>query len=134
MISQVASQLLTSGSSLISAGQKAAGLSGQLYTALVPNDTTQSANIGKAMASLAATLNGKTQTTLGSTPITIGSWCAPFLKIKTLAGDGEPTRAGESAGGGDAPATLSKRVSGMTATRKGYRPIPAQRPGLPLQV
>jgi hypothetical protein len=72
MISQVASQLFTSGSSLISAGQNAAGLSGQLYTALVQNDTTQSANIGKAIASLAAALNGKTQATLGSTPITIG--------------------------------------------------------------
>jgi hypothetical protein len=72
MISQVASQLFTSGSSLISAGQNAAGLSGQLYRALVQNDTTQSANIGKAIASLAAALNGKTQATLGSTPITIG--------------------------------------------------------------
>jgi hypothetical protein len=72
MISQVASQLFTSGSSLTSAGQGAAGLSGQLYTALVQNDTTQSANIGKAIASLAAALNGKSQAKLGSTPITIG--------------------------------------------------------------
>jgi hypothetical protein len=73
MITQVASQLFTSGSSLISAGQSAAGLSGQLYQALVQNDTTQAGNIGKAIASLAAALNGKTQATIGNTPITISA-------------------------------------------------------------
>lgn len=69
MISQVASQLFSSGSSLVSAGQSAAGLSGQLYQALVANDTTQAANTGKAIATLAAALNGKTNANVGGTNI-----------------------------------------------------------------
>jgi hypothetical protein len=75
MITQVASQLFSSGSSLVSAGQSAAGLSGQLFQSLVQNDTTQAANTGKAIASLAAALNGKTQASgsgSGGTTVTIG--------------------------------------------------------------
>jgi hypothetical protein len=73
IISQVASQLFSSGTSLISAGQQAAGLSGQLYQALVSNDTTQTANIGKAIASLAAALNGKSQANIGGTTLQIAA-------------------------------------------------------------
>lgn len=75
MISNIASQLFTSGSSLVSAGQGAAGLSGQLYQALVQNDTTQAVNTGKAIAALAAALNGKAQASAGGTggtTITLG--------------------------------------------------------------
>lgn len=75
MISQIAGQLFTSGSSLVSAGQGAAGLSGQLYQALVQNDTTQAANTGKAIAALAAALNGRAQASSrgsGGTTITVG--------------------------------------------------------------
>jgi hypothetical protein len=61
MQAQVAQTLFSSGSSLVSAGQSAAGLSGQLYQTLVQNDTTQAANTGKAIATLAAALNGKSQ-------------------------------------------------------------------------
>jgi hypothetical protein len=69
---QIASQLAGTGTSLINAGATSAGLSGQLFSTLVANDTTQAANAGKAIASLAAALSGKTQATIGSTPITIG--------------------------------------------------------------
>jgi hypothetical protein len=69
MQTQVASQLFQSGSSLVGAGQSAAGLSGQLYQALVANDTTQAANTGKAIATLAAALNGKSNNTIGGTNI-----------------------------------------------------------------
>jgi hypothetical protein len=72
MISQVASQLFSSGSSLVTAGQSAAGLSGQLYQALVANDTTQAANTGKAIATLAAALNGKSSASVGNQTITLG--------------------------------------------------------------
>ena len=71
MISQVAGQLFSSGTSLVSAGQSAAGLSGQLYQALVANDTTQAHNTGQAIATLAAALNGKTSVNAGSTNITV---------------------------------------------------------------
>lgn len=71
MQSQVAAQLFSSGSSLVSAGQGAAGLSGSLYQSLVNNDTTQAANTGKAIATLAAALNGKTQNTLGNTNVSV---------------------------------------------------------------
>jgi hypothetical protein len=73
MITQVASQLFTSGGSLVSAGQQAAGLSGQLYQALVQNDTTQAGNIGKAIAALAAALNGKTQANIGGQTLTLNA-------------------------------------------------------------
>jgi hypothetical protein len=69
MISQVAQTLFSSGASLINAGQGAAGLSGGLYQALVQNDTTQAANTGKAIATLAAALSGKSQANLGGTTI-----------------------------------------------------------------
>jgi hypothetical protein len=69
MISQVAGQLFSSGSGLVSAGQSAAGLSGQLYQALVANDTSQAGNIGKAIATLASALNGKSNNTIGGTNI-----------------------------------------------------------------
>jgi hypothetical protein len=69
---QIAAQLAGTGTSLINAGATSAGLSGQLYQALVANDTTQAANAGKAIASLAAALSGKSQATIGSTPITVG--------------------------------------------------------------
>jgi hypothetical protein len=72
MIGQVGSQLAASGTGLINAGRSAAGLEGQLYQALVQNDTTQAANIGKSIASLAAALNGKTSTNLGGQTVTIG--------------------------------------------------------------
>src|SRR6266851_5548974 len=71
MQSQVASQLFSSGSSLVSAGQGAAGLSGQLYQALVQNDTAAAANTGKAIATLAAAMNGRSQATLGGTNISV---------------------------------------------------------------
>ena len=71
MISQVASQLFSSGTSLVNAGQSAAGLSGQLYQTLVQNDTTQAANTGKAIATLAAALNGKSSNTIGGTNISV---------------------------------------------------------------
>jgi hypothetical protein len=73
MQSQVAQTLFSSGSSLVSAGQAAAGLSGQLYQALVQNDTTAAANTGKAIATLAAALNGKTNANIGSTNIQLSS-------------------------------------------------------------
>lgn len=72
MISQVAGQLFSSGSSLVSAGQSAAGLSGQLYSTLVNNDTAQAANTGKAIATLAQALNGKSSATVGNQTITVG--------------------------------------------------------------
>lgn len=73
MQSQVASQLFSSGSTLVSSGQSAAGLSGQLYQALVANDTTQAANTGKAIATLAAAMNGKSSNTIGSTNISVSA-------------------------------------------------------------
>ena len=66
---QIASQLAGTGTSLINAGASASGLSGQLYQSLVQNDTTQAANAGKAIATLAAALNGKSTNTIGSTTI-----------------------------------------------------------------
>jgi len=67
---QVAQTLFSSGSSLVSAGQSAAGLSGQLYSTLVQNDTAAAANTGKAIATLAAALNGKASNTIGNTTLT----------------------------------------------------------------
>jgi len=75
MISQVASQLFSSGTSLVNSGQAAAGLSGDLYKALIANDTAQAANTGKAIATLAAALNGRSQASspgVGGTTISIG--------------------------------------------------------------
>lgn len=72
MQTQVASQLFSSGTSLINAGQGAAGLSGTLYQALVSNDTTQAANTGKAIATLAAALNGKSSNTAGNVTVSTG--------------------------------------------------------------
>ena len=69
---QLASQLAGTGTSLINAGATAAGLSGSLYSTLVNNDTTQAANAGKAIATLAAALNGKSTNTIGSTTISTG--------------------------------------------------------------
>jgi hypothetical protein len=71
MISQVAQTLFSSGAGLINAGGSAAGLSGNLYSALVSNDTTQSANMGKAIATLAAALNGKSNNSFGGTNIQV---------------------------------------------------------------
>jgi hypothetical protein len=72
MQTQVASQLFQSGEGLIGSGQQAAGLSGGLYQTLVQNDTTQAANTGKAIATLAAALNGKSQNTAGGITISTG--------------------------------------------------------------
>lgn len=69
---QIAAQLAGTGTSLISAGAGAAGLSGQLYQALVQNDTTQAANAGKAIATLAAALNGKSQNSVGGITVSTG--------------------------------------------------------------
>jgi hypothetical protein len=71
MQAQVAAQLFSSGQGLINAGQGAAGLSGQLFQALVQNDTTQAANTGKAIATLAAALNGKSSNSIGGTNISV---------------------------------------------------------------
>jgi hypothetical protein len=69
---QIAQQLATTGTSLISAGAQEAGLSGNLYQALVQNDTTQAANAGKAIAALAAALSGKSQVSgAGNTGTTV---------------------------------------------------------------
>jgi len=72
MQAQVAQQLFSSGSSLINSGQTAAGLSGSLYQGLVQNDTTQAANTGKAIATLAAALSGKSNANLGNVTISTG--------------------------------------------------------------
>ena len=72
MQSQVAAQLFSSGSSLVSAGQTAAGLSANLYESLVRNDTAQAANTGKAIANLAAALNGKSSANAGGITISTG--------------------------------------------------------------
>lgn len=69
---QIAAQLAGTGTSLIQAGAGAAGLSGSLYQSLVQNDTTQAANAGKAIATLAAALNGKSTNSIGSTTISTG--------------------------------------------------------------
>ena len=47
----------SSASGLLGLGQSAAGLSGQLYSQLVSNDTAAAANTGKAIATLAQALN-----------------------------------------------------------------------------
>ena len=72
MQTQVASQLFNSGAGLINSAQGAAGLSGQLYQTLVNNDTTQAANTGKAIATLAAALNGKSSNSAGSVTVSTG--------------------------------------------------------------
>ena len=69
---QIASQLAGTGTSLINAGASAAGLSGSLYQALVQNDTTQAANAGKAIATLAAALNGKSSNSIGGVTVSTG--------------------------------------------------------------
>jgi hypothetical protein len=69
---QIAAQLAGTGTSLINAGAGAAGLSGQLFGTLVQNDTTQAANAGKAISTLAAALNGKSTNTIGQTTISTG--------------------------------------------------------------
>jgi hypothetical protein len=48
------------GQQLLQSGQQAAGLSSQVYTALANIDQTQTAAVGKAIASMAAALSGKT--------------------------------------------------------------------------
>ena len=71
--SELATQLASSGTSLISAGLGAAGLSGQLYSTLVQNDTQAAANTGKAIANLASALNGKSPgTSAGGITISTG--------------------------------------------------------------
>ena len=72
MQTQVASQLFSSGAGLINSAQGAAGLSGQLYQTLVNNDTTQAANTGKAIATLAAALNGKSSANVGGINVSTG--------------------------------------------------------------
>ena len=72
MQTQVASQLFNSGAGLINSAQGAAGLSGQLYQTLVNNDTTQAANTGKAIATLAAALNGKSSNSAGGVTVSTG--------------------------------------------------------------
>lgn len=69
MQTQVASQLFSSGAGLINSAQGAAGLSGSLYSTLVNNDTTSAANTGKAIATLAAALNGKSQNSVGGVTV-----------------------------------------------------------------
>lgn len=71
MVSSIAEKLASSGATLINAGQAAAGLSGQLYSSLVANDTAAAKNTGAAIASLAAALNGRTSTKIGSTDINV---------------------------------------------------------------
>jgi hypothetical protein len=61
-----------SASSLLGAGASATGLSGSLYSTLVQNDTAQAANTGKAIANLAAALNGKSGTSVGGLTISTG--------------------------------------------------------------
>ena len=72
MQTQVASQLFSSGTSLVNSGAQAAGLSGQLFQALVQNDTVQAANTGKAIATRAAAMNGKSNTSVGGVNISTG--------------------------------------------------------------
>ena len=72
MQTQVASQLFASGSSLVQSGATAAGLSGQLFRPWSKNDTTQAANTGKAIATLAAAMNGKTNVSAGGVNINTG--------------------------------------------------------------
>lgn len=71
MVSSIAEKLASSGATLINAGQAAAGLSGQLYSGLVANDTAAAKNTGAAIASLAAALNGRSQSTIGGTNINV---------------------------------------------------------------
>lgn len=71
MVSSIAEKLASSGATLINAGQSAAGLSGQLYSGLVANDTAAAKNTGAAIASLAAALNGRSQSTIGGTNINV---------------------------------------------------------------
>lgn len=70
---QIAAQLAGVGTSLINAGAGSAGLSGQLTSTLVQNDTSQAANAGKAIATLAAALNGKSSTSVGNSGISINT-------------------------------------------------------------
>jgi hypothetical protein len=72
MQTQIASQLFQSGQGLVGSGQQAAGLSGDLYKTLVQNDTTSAANTGKAIATLAAALNGKSSNSAGGITISTG--------------------------------------------------------------
>ena len=71
MQAKVAQTLFQSGTALVQAGQAAAGLSGQLYQALVANDTAAAANTGKAIATLAAALNGKSSASAGGNTFSI---------------------------------------------------------------
>jgi hypothetical protein len=75
LTSQIEEQLASTGGNLISAAAQNTGLSGQLYQALVANDTTQAAGAGKAIAALAAAFNSKGQISgsgSGGTTVTIG--------------------------------------------------------------
>jgi hypothetical protein len=72
---QLAQQLATTGTALISDATTNLGISGNLYQSLVQNDTTQAANAGKAIAALAAAFNSKGQVSgsgSGGTTVTIG--------------------------------------------------------------
>ena len=84
---QIAAQLAGTGTSLINAGATSANLYGNLYQALVQNDTTQAANAGKAIASLAAAMAGKSQATRSALrPSRSGNrWLTPQLKIRRRA-------------------------------------------------
>jgi hypothetical protein len=73
MQTQVATSLFSSGQGLVNSGISLAGLSGQLYQALVANDTKQAADTGKAIATLAAALNGKSSNTIGGTNISVSA-------------------------------------------------------------
>jgi hypothetical protein len=70
---QIAAQLAGVGTSLINAGAGSAGLSGSLTSTLVQNDTSQAANAGKAIATLAAALNGKSSNSIGGVSINTGA-------------------------------------------------------------
>lgn len=54
LTAQIGQQLMTS-------GEQASGLSSNIYTTLANIDQTQTANIGKSIAAMAAALSGKTQ-------------------------------------------------------------------------
>lgn len=73
MQTQVASQLFQSGQGLVNSAMGAAGLSGQLYQTLVSNETASAANTGKAIATLAAALNNKTNANIGGTNIQVSA-------------------------------------------------------------
>lgn len=80
MQAQVAQTLFSSGTSLVNAGQTAANLSGNLYQSLVQNDTASAANTGKAIATLAAALNGKSGSG-GSSGLNINVGGAPSASV-----------------------------------------------------